>query len=484
MKKLFNGLETDYLDGFQYKFTYTWEAPSGTITNHGMKLRIIPTSEGYYDSLLNIYVYNYTDHLGNVRISYADSDHNGNIRAKDMMIKHCTDMGNGNQACYDEFMPGEIVSNNTYYPFGLLHNYSGTTENAYQNKYNGKELQETGMYDYGARMYMSDIGRWGVVDPLAESSRRFTPYHYGNNNPVRFTDPDGRQSWDNLTTYNPGSAVASFMNRNGFGDDYMPMVFRDDAGMMMTSALGNDGQGGGGLTATNGSIRALRNYFDRNGINSNSIDFLFANYKRGTVSWWTDSEGAQYGQFNTLKLSGNWYGPGGQANWLFGAGAALSGVKGTLNSERMYGEGIRRGLSGNYVLTGRNLSQFRTAPMTSATVPISNVGRWAGIAGKASFGFGVAMDGVGVYNYYNNPTSKNIVHPAKAGLNTAMGAYGLTGAGTIPAILYFGVDAFYPENQNGHTGWEAYGEDYDDLQRSNAAIVPGFITAPYGSQKF
>ncbi|AYZ11965.1 hypothetical protein EGY05_08525 [Chryseobacterium arthrosphaerae] len=34
----------------------------------------------------------------------------------------------------------------------------------YQYKYNGKELQETGMYDYGVRMYIPDIGRWGVVD--------------------------------------------------------------------------------------------------------------------------------------------------------------------------------------------------------------------------------------------------------------------------------------------------------------------------------
>ncbi len=66
---------------------------------------------------------------------------------------------------------------------------------AYKNyKYNGKELQETGMYDYGAMMYMSDIGRWGVVDELAEKSRRFSTYTYALDNPIMFVDPDGREA--------------------------------------------------------------------------------------------------------------------------------------------------------------------------------------------------------------------------------------------------------------------------------------------------
>ena len=90
----------------------------------------------------------------------------------------------------------EILDTNNYYPFGLNHigNTFSPFGSFYSYKYNGKGLQESGMYDFGARMYLSDLGRWGVIDPLAEGFRRFSPYHYAADNPVMFTDPDGMRN--------------------------------------------------------------------------------------------------------------------------------------------------------------------------------------------------------------------------------------------------------------------------------------------------
>ncbi|WP_079241032.1 DUF6443 domain-containing protein [Chryseobacterium indologenes] len=237
VKKLFGDLETHYLDGFQYKTTFlreSWDGEGTFIPDPNeipeLKLRIIPTSEGYYDALLNKYVYNFTDHLGNVRLSYSDTNGDGVIQPRRYNTSTCSPKF----GCLGEWKPGEIVEVNTYYPFGLLHNYTATTQNAYQYKYNGKELQESGMYDYGARFYMPDIGRWGVIDPLAETSRRWSTYTYAYNNPIRFIDPDGRNA--DVWELNSENGNLTKVEENDKPDE---LYIVDNKGNRKTDSAGN-----------------------------------------------------------------------------------------------------------------------------------------------------------------------------------------------------------------------------------------------------
>ena len=164
LRKTVSGNTTDYADGFQYL---------------NGELQFFPHPEGYVDwNNGNIdYIYQYKDHLGNIRLAYKDGNKDGAVNS------------------------GDILSEDNYYPFGLRQRgYNETVVNSNNKyKYNGKELQDElglNMYDYGARNYDPAIGRWMNVDPKAETSKRFSPYTYALNNPVRFVDPDGMEATD------------------------------------------------------------------------------------------------------------------------------------------------------------------------------------------------------------------------------------------------------------------------------------------------
>ncbi|WP_312509564.1 DUF6443 domain-containing protein [Chryseobacterium culicis] len=268
---------TDYLDGFQYTFeegttcvtcrtsnAYEQQAYKGisnveTVAAPQWNLDFVATAEGYYSFTENRYIYQYKDHLGNTRVSFAK----------------------------DSAGVPEILDTNNYYPFGLNHigNTFSPFGSFYSYKYNGKELQESGMYDFGARMYMPDLGRWGVTDPLAEAFSQFSPYHYGADNPVMFTDPDGMRNvpYDGGVISNVPDGSYWFSGMNGsFTPDYI-----------VNSGLGKR-TGGGSTQGTFGNTQAYR---DLMLATQNGGDFSLKTHN-GYMSWWT---GGAAGNANTAQ---------------------------------------------------------------------------------------------------------------------------------------------------------------------------------------
>ncbi len=94
-----------------------------------------------------------------------------------------------------------------YYPFGLtMRGVSSKAMNfgSPENKkgYNGNEIQSKefsdgsglDLYDFNARTYDQQIGRFIQIDPESEEADQesWSPFHFGYNNPIRYGDPDGR----------------------------------------------------------------------------------------------------------------------------------------------------------------------------------------------------------------------------------------------------------------------------------------------------
>ncbi|BAP32523.1 Yd repeat protein [Chryseobacterium sp. StRB126] len=309
----------------------------------------------------------------------------------------------------------------------MLHDFTATSQNAYQYKFLWQELQETGFYDMNARFYMPDLGIFGQHDPL--SGKTLDPYGYAYQNPVFFTDPTGLEG-DPIPgssgTGNP-QAIGTATSPIDVGEVILNASVKAVASNTLSIMPSN------WLVCNGGGVSAPR----LQDTSTPNIPEIRRSYK----------DFYPYRPDNTIE----WYGFGGRANW--GIATAAASVENLSGQVRVttYGSSLklyRPNANGNVFIK----NQY------TRTMGLSKIGN---LAGKASFGLGVGMDAWGVKTYYQDPTSPNAVHPGKAGFNTIMGYVGLKGGipGAIISTVYFGVDNYYPG------GWVGASETADKIEK-------------------
>lgn len=120
---------------------------------------------------------------------------------------------------------GAVKWSRGYQPYGEFSSQTGAATDTRQF-FHGKPLDgESGLQYFGARYYDPLLGRFMAMDPAPWNETNlhsFNRYAFANNNPTRFTDPDGRQAVPLTPGGVPGFAVApplqSLPGRHACGD--------------------------------------------------------------------------------------------------------------------------------------------------------------------------------------------------------------------------------------------------------------------------
>ena len=164
----------------------------------------VETQGMYYARETGKKQYELKDHLGNVRVLVSDKKLSEDID------------GDG----VGDVSKAEILASYEYYSFGMLQ--PGRTFNPSESRFgfNGKEKDQSfgaTNYDFGARIYNPQLGRWLSLDPLQSKYPSLSPYNFVNNSPLRFVDPDGKRFIFAL-------GACSDCSNKGYGESFVKIL--------------------------------------------------------------------------------------------------------------------------------------------------------------------------------------------------------------------------------------------------------------------
>jgi hypothetical protein len=274
------------------------------------------------------------------------------------------------------------------------------------------------------RQYDSAIGRFVVMDPMAEMKYDNTSYRFAFNNPNFWVDPSG--------LFESRKEARAYRIKNGISGG----ITKQKDGTFSI----NDKKNGVSYSAGDDSQTTGSDEHDNDGVVES---VLVTNNESNLVS-------------NGKKV----------VDYL---GLFTAGLEATPGTFRL--GTTSRGISPKIYLNAWKGNQYTT------TFGLGKLGKGLG-AGTAIVG--TVFDGVGVLNYYDpkyGPKSKNSVSPAKASMNLGMNAYGFY-INPIPALLYSGVDLFYPGGWTGDDKNPGLAKDQDRLNKENKAINPNWQLWP------
>ncbi|HYX08900.1 MAG TPA: RHS repeat-associated core domain-containing protein, partial [Bacteroidales bacterium] len=208
-----------------------------------------------------------------------------------------------------------------YSPFGMQLPLKGDGTQKYL--YNGKELQdEVDWYDYGARMYDAALGRWHVVDPLADQRSWVSPYNFVQNNPINRIDPDGALDKGYTLDDEGNIEMIEGQDANAYGGNEYDILFKqseyeagntsenkglrvDNTQILTDLSTTNDKGLSISKDHTTGSINDVFKVFKFASDNTN-VEWALARYSNTKYAIWTnkDQGNAVYQSVNSAKTVG------------------------------------------------------------------------------------------------------------------------------------------------------------------------------------